>query len=421
MIKNIVFDFGCILTGLDKDRCVRALHQIGAGRIAYYVDECKQEDLFHELETGNYTINQFCDEARRQCAAPVSAAPVSAAPVSSSQSRTASPTAAAPASPAASSPTFGFFGDDLSSLPTNDSLIWAWNELLTGIPVEKLRLIKRLHDDRRYRTFILSNTNVIHWEKSVNEFFRADGLTIDDYFHRIFLSCDMHLVKPDRNIYLSMLAEAGMNPEETLFIDDSPKNCQGAEAVCIRTICDPKGDKWPDLITRTACTIGNFDGVHQGHRHVLSQLRAAADQRGILTTTAITFDRHPRTLFDPSYHPQPICSLEERIHRLHEAGADNTEVLTFDHALASMTAREFMQHILRDRLHASLLLIGYDNRFGKRNPSETFDDYVRYGKELGIEVIAGEPLIQPDGTTISSSLIRNLIAEGKTKEANSYL
>ena len=68
ILKNngvLLFDFGTILVGLSKERCVRALEQIGCGRIAYYVDECRQEDLFHDLEIGG-SVEAFCDEARRQ-------------------------------------------------------------------------------------------------------------------------------------------------------------------------------------------------------------------------------------------------------------------------------------------------------------------------------------------------------------------
>ena len=63
----LLFDFGTVLTGLSKQRCIAALQKVGCGRIAYYVDECRQEDLFHELEIGGST-ESFCNEARRQSA-----------------------------------------------------------------------------------------------------------------------------------------------------------------------------------------------------------------------------------------------------------------------------------------------------------------------------------------------------------------
>lgn len=212
MIKNIILDFGGILTGLDKDRCICALRQIGAGRIAYYVDECRQEDLFHEIEVGNWTIEQFCDEARRK-----------------------------------SSET-GADGTVVPCLATNEQVVWAWNELITGVPVEKLRYVKSLHDSGKYRILMLSNTNMIHWEKAINDFFTVDGLTVDDYFHQIFLSCIMRKVKPDREMFEQMLCDAEIKAEESIFIDDSLRNCQGANAVGIRTIHSPNGDEWMTIL-----------------------------------------------------------------------------------------------------------------------------------------------------------------------------
>lgn len=67
MIKNLIFDFGGVLVGLDRQRCIDAFTRIGAGAIAGYVDECRQEDLFHELEVGAIGVAGFCDEVRRAC------------------------------------------------------------------------------------------------------------------------------------------------------------------------------------------------------------------------------------------------------------------------------------------------------------------------------------------------------------------
>ena len=167
-----------------------------------------------------------------------------------------------------------------------------------------------------------------------------------------------------------------------------------------------------------AATIGHFDGVHLGHRHVIDCLRKAAAERGIGELMVVTFDRHPRTLFDPSFVPQMLTTLEERFTLLRECGIDRCEVLQFDREMAAMTAYDFMKTILRDKLGVRLLVLGYDNRFGRRLPGEGLSDYVCYGEELGIEVIGCDEYLTPDGHHVSSSIIRQLLADGDKELAH---
>lgn len=165
------------------------------------------------------------------------------------------------------------------------------------------------------------------------------------------------------------------------------------------------------------CTIGHFDGVHLGHQHVIRRMRELAEERGMDTTIAVTFDRHPRTLFDETFVPKMLSTLDERCHLLSLTGIDVCAVLQFDREMASMTARDFMEKILRDTLNVRLLLLGYDNRFGKRNAEEGFEDYVRYGKELGIEVIECDKMSLNSDETVSSTHIRELLTDGYVDEA----
>ena len=152
-------------------------------------------------------------------------------------------------------------------------------------------------------------------------------------------------------------------------------------------------------------TIGMFDGVHCGHQFVLQHVVDEARQRG-LQSMAITFDKSG---------PQTLTPIDQKRLLLTKTGIDRIEVLTFNDALKQMTAREFMQQELRDRLGVKVLLTGYDNRFG-HNRTEGFDDYVRYGQELGIEVLQ-----LPQEGEISSSIIRQLVAEGAISKANQLL
>lgn len=156
-------------------------------------------------------------------------------------------------------------------------------------------------------------------------------------------------------------------------------------------------------------TIGFFDGVHRGHQFVIARLRNMACEAG-MQSMVITFDRHPRQTVDAAYAPRLITPHDEKLRLLKATGIDRIEVLAFDKAMAAMSARDFMRCVLRDRLGVARLLIGYDNRFG-HNRAEGFDDYVCYGRELGIEVVQNTPT-DVDGMRVSSSLVRRLLAHG---------
>lgn len=165
------------------------------------------------------------------------------------------------------------------------------------------------------------------------------------------------------------------------------------------------------------CTIGHFDGVHLGHQHVIRRMQLLAQERGLKETIAVTFDRHPRTIFDPDFEPKMLSTLEERTHLLSLTGINTCAILQFDAKMAAITARDFMEKILRDKLGVRVLVLGYDNRFGKRNAEEGFDDYVRYGKELGIEVVECDKMVINTDETVSSTHIRNLLTDGYVNEA----
>ena len=134
-----------------------------------------------------------------------------------------------------------------------------------------------------------------------------------------------------------------------------------------------------------AATIGFFDGVHCGHRYLIGHVIDEARADG-LASMVITFARHPRQVIDTHYVPRLLSTPEMKIERLAETGIDRCTVLDFDRRMAALTAREFMIHILSNRLNVRKLIIGYDNRFG-HDRSESIDDYCAYGRTLGIEVV----------------------------------
>ncbi len=168
------------------------------------------------------------------------------------------------------------------------------------------------------------------------------------------------------------------------------------------------------LSTPSAATIGCFDGVHRGHQMLVQMMVRQALQRG-LKPIAVTFDRLPRQLFDPTFHPQLLSTLEEKTACLKELGVEEVIVLPFTHELAALSAEAFMREILRDRLSVELLVTGYDNRFG-HDRNEGFDDYVRYGQALGMDVVRGDVAMMDEQNAVSSTVIRQLLAdEGKVE------
>ena len=137
-------------------------------------------------------------------------------------------------------------------------------------------------------------------------------------------------------------------------------------------------------------TIGFFDGVHRGHRYLINKVMERAHAHA-QQSMVITFDRHPREVLQSDYQPQMLTTLNTKLRLLHETGVDRVEVLHFTRQLAALSARQFMAQVLKERLGVTTLVIGYDHRFG-HNRAEGFDDYVRYGKELGIEVVQNSEL-----------------------------
>lgn len=168
----------------------------------------------------------------------------------------------------------------------------------------------------------------------------------------------------------------------------------------------------------SVATIGFFDGVHAGHRHLIRQVTECAAERS-LSSLLVTFDRHPRQVMQAGYRPALLSTLSEKVDLLSQTGADACALLSFTPRLAALTARDFMRDILRDRLGVQVLVVGYDHHFG-HGGSDGFADYVRYGEELGLEVVqAGE--LPVEGAHISSSLIRTWLGQGDVAAAATAL
>ena len=171
------------------------------------------------------------------------------------------------------------------------------------------------------------------------------------------------------------------------------------------------------IITPSVATIGFFDGVHLGHRYLIDQVKIAASQCG-WCSSIITFPIHPRQVIQSDYQPQLLSSPDEKLELLASTGVDNCILLPFTKELSLLTAKEFMQ-LLYDTYKVRMLVIGYDHRFG-HNRAETFEDYCRYGQELGIHIMQATAYTQ-EQDKVSSSAIRRALLTGDIETSKKYL
>lgn len=196
MLKNIIFDLGGIIVGLNPKQSIAAFREIGASDVASYIEDHRTEDLFLDIEVGRKTTAEFCNEVRTiaQCQA------------------------------------------------TDAQIEAAWNSLIKPMPLHKVQMLEQL--STHYQLFLLSNTNEMHWNHCQRLCQEAAGRRLDSYFKRCFLSYEMGMAKPSHEIFAQVVAQAGIVASETLFVDDTKVNCQAAEAVGLHSLHDPLGTLW---------------------------------------------------------------------------------------------------------------------------------------------------------------------------------
>lgn len=160
----------------------------------------------------------------------------------------------------------------------------------------------------------------------------------------------------------------------------------------------------------SAVTIGKFDGLHTGHRSVLRAVHEAANVAG-LTSTVLTFDRNPLSVLAPERCPEALVSNEQKRELLADAGIDATVMLHFDRAFSTQSPEQFVQDILVDALHAGIVFVGADFKFGVRGAGNVAL-LQRLGPALGFQVSVVEAM-SLDGThRVSATRIRELLTAG---------
>ncbi|BBO21566.1 MAG: riboflavin biosynthesis protein [Rhodocyclaceae bacterium] len=167
----------------------------------------------------------------------------------------------------------------------------------------------------------------------------------------------------------------------------------------------------------TVLTIGNFDGVHCGHRALLARLTGLAQQAG-LPAAVMTFEPNPREFFAPQSAPARLASLREKLQLLAECGVDQAYVCAFNQRFAALGADAFVERIVRG-LGVRHLMIGDDFRFGKGRSGD-FALLQQAGKEHGFGVEAMETLVH-EGERVSSSAVREALDAGDLEHAERLL
>lgn len=173
-----------------------------------------------------------------------------------------------------------------------------------------------------------------------------------------------------------------------------------------------------DGATATVVTIGTFDGVHVGHRKIITRLVEEAADAG-MASVVLTFFPHPRMVLQKDISIKLINTISERVQLLEEAGLDHMVIHPFTKEFSRMTAEDFVKEILVDCLKAKKVIIGYDHHFG-RNRNANIDDLRKFGERYGfsVEEISKKDI---DDVAISSTKIRRALESGNLKKANKYL
>jgi riboflavin kinase / FMN adenylyltransferase len=177
-------------------------------------------------------------------------------------------------------------------------------------------------------------------------------------------------------------------------------------------------DDVPSDFGPTVVSVGNFDGVHRAHRHVIDKIvqRAkAANARSVV----VTFEPHPTRILLPDHNLKLLTALPEKLQLLESTGVDAVLLLPFSRDLSLMTPHEFAHDILKERLHASEIHEGYNFHFGHK-AAGNIQRLRELGQEMGFEV-HDYPEMRLRGENVSSSHIRKLLSDGQVSRARHLL
>ncbi|MCC6276548.1 MAG: bifunctional riboflavin kinase/FAD synthetase [Oligoflexia bacterium] len=169
---------------------------------------------------------------------------------------------------------------------------------------------------------------------------------------------------------------------------------------------------------KSVATIGNFDGLHLGHRALVNRVLELAKKRHCLSVV-LTFDPHPVKVLFPEKGLKQIFDLEDRLRCLTELGVGRIVVMPFSRELSQLSPESFFNQVVLQDLRCEILVIGHDFSFGK-DRAGTLDVLKRLGNQSGVEVIV-EPPVMLDGKVVSSSGVRRAVSNGNMELAKRLL
>ena len=177
-------------------------------------------------------------------------------------------------------------------------------------------------------------------------------------------------------------------------------------------------ERVPPDISPVVATVGNFDGVHSGHRAILESAVAAARRRRS-RSVLVTFEPHPLSVVDPRRRPRLLMTRRQKLEALEATGVDVVLILAFGPEMAALEGEEFFLRTLGTRLPLAALHVGESFRFGRGRAGD-LNVLRRIGASGGIEVVGVAP-VRVDGVVVSSSAIRSLVEEGDVERARRML
>lgn len=200
MIKNLLFDLGGVIMDICRLNCVASFERLGMRDVDSFLGEYSQKGPFLQLEEGLITETEFRQAVR------------------------------------------SFIDGEVSDLQIDN----AFCDFLVGIPVARLEKLRQLRS--QYRIYMLSNTNSIMWNSRIAEEFRHDGMEREDYFDGMVTSFEARSIKPDAKIFQYAIDKLGIDPHETLFLDDSQANLDAAAQLGFNTLLVSPGKEFFELL-----------------------------------------------------------------------------------------------------------------------------------------------------------------------------
>lgn len=171
----------------------------------------------------------------------------------------------------------------------------------------------------------------------------------------------------------------------------------------------------PDSARGGMVAIGNFDGVHRGHQALIEDARSAA-RKAEVPSGVLTFEPHPRRLLNPSLPPFRLTPAQAKARVIGGMGIDCLYVQQFDRAFAEVSARDFVERLLVEKLGVARVVVGYDFVFGHDRKGDA-DTIRELGVRHGFKVSSLDPITDADGTIFTSTRVREALIAGKPREA----